>query len=99
MHRHSGSKSASIPAIREQDRAVIEVIDHGKGIPAEKLAEIQLNGAGVGIRGMRERLRQFSGALTIESSEAGTTVIAAIPVLKEFPARTQDPTQAFESAR
>ncbi len=39
-----------------------------KGISREKLADIQSRGAGFGIRGMRERARQFNGEMTIESS-------------------------------
>jgi len=100
IHRHSGSKIASIEAVRERDRVVIEVGDQGKGIPAEKLAEIQVRGAGVGIRGMRERLRQFDGELTIESDGSGTRVIADIPVPKETSVLTaDDEPQAFEPAR
>lgn len=97
IHRHSNSKSASIHAIREPEKVVIEVGDRGKGIPAEKLAEIQLNGAGVGIRGMRERLRQFNGELTIKSNGSGTTVIAVIPVPKHSSPIAENEPQTSES--
>ena len=59
VHRHSGSKSAVIWIRREQDMIDAEVEDHGKGMPTERLAEIQSRGTGVGIRGMRERVRRF----------------------------------------
>jgi PAS domain S-box-containing protein len=83
VHRHSGSKSAVIQIFRESDRVLVEVRDHGKGIPPERLAEIQSKGSGVGIRGMRERLRQFHGDMNIHSTGAGTTILVAIPVPKE----------------
>jgi signal transduction histidine kinase len=34
---------------------------------------------GVGIRGMRERLRQLGGSLEINSSDRGTVVVARLP--------------------
>jgi signal transduction histidine kinase len=68
--------------LREPESVVVEVTDQGKGISPERLAEIQTRGSGVGIRGMRERLRQFNGELTIDSNGAGTTVRVTIPVPK-----------------
>ena len=84
IHRHSGSKRAIIQINRELDRILIEVRDQGKGIPKEKLAQIQYGRAGVGIRGMRERLRQFQGEMILDSTGGGTTVVVTIPVSKEF---------------
>jgi signal transduction histidine kinase len=51
VHRHSGSKSASIRVAREADKISVEVRDQGRGMPPEKLAEIQSQGSGVGISG------------------------------------------------
>jgi PAS domain S-box-containing protein len=88
VHRHSGSKSASIRVAREADRIIVEVRDHGRGMPPEKLAEIQSQGSGVGISGMRERLRHFSGELVVESNGAGTKIVATL-LSKAFPADEQ----------
>jgi signal transduction histidine kinase len=63
-----------IHVAREGDNISMEVRDSGKGIPPERLAEIQSQGVGVGIRGMRERVRQFHGELTIESNALGTKI-------------------------
>jgi PAS domain S-box-containing protein len=90
IHRHADSETASIRVAREGASICIEVRDKGKGISPERLAEIHSRGSGVGISGIRERLRQFHGAVKIESSGAGTTVLARIP----FPAGTAaDPKQ------
>lgn len=80
IHRHSGSKTASIRIAREPGQITVEIADQGKGMSAERLAEIQSQASGVGIRGMRERLRQFDGNVVIESSSSGTRVFATIPV-------------------
>ena len=83
IHRHSGSKRAAIEISRTPEQVLLEVRDEGKGISREKLADIQLRGAGFGIRGMRERARQFNGELTIESSGKGTLFRVTIPVSKK----------------
>lgn len=84
IHRHSGSKRAIIQIHRDSDRVLIEVRDQGRGIPKEKLAQIQHGRAGVGIRGMRERLRQFQGEMILDSTGSGTTVVVTIPISKEI---------------
>jgi two-component system sensor histidine kinase UhpB len=79
IHRHSGSKTAVIRIAREGDKIYAEVQDHGKGISRERLAEVQSKGAGVGIRGMRERVRQSHGELTVDSNALGTKITAIFP--------------------
>jgi PAS domain S-box-containing protein len=83
IHRHSGSKRAMIEIFRTPEQVLVEVRDEGKGISCEKLAEIQSRGAGFGIRGMRERARQFNGEMTIESDGHGTLFRVTIPVAKK----------------
>ena len=73
IHRHSGSKTARLQLSRLDDELRVEVEDQGKGIPPEQAA-------GVGLRGMRERLAQFGGTLEIISNGSGTTMIARLPL-------------------
>jgi PAS domain S-box-containing protein len=80
IHRHSGSKTAQVRLSRQDDLVTVEVCDQGKGIDPARLAAIRSGGSGVGIRGMRERLHQLRGELRIESSDAGTQVVASIPI-------------------
>lgn len=79
IHRHSGSKTAIIRLGREGDEIRVDVQDHGRGMSPEQLNEVQSHRAGVGIRGIRERLHQFGGELTIHSDNSGTTISAVLP--------------------
>jgi signal transduction histidine kinase len=81
VHRHSGGTSAAIRVHEEDHRVLVEVKDHGKGIPLEKQLELSSSGrTGVGFRGMRERIRQLGGTLEIRSDNAGTSVSATLPL-------------------
>jgi two-component system, NarL family, sensor kinase len=94
IYRHSGSKTALIRVVREGESVRTEVRDHGNGIPPERLVEIQSHGSGVGIRGIRERIRPFRGEMKIESNGAGTSVIVSIPTPKEAHPADSEPLQA-----
>jgi len=82
IHRHSGSKTASIRIVRDRGAIVLDVRDEGRGMPAERVSEIQSRGSGVGIRGMRERALQLSGTMSIESDGSGTRILVVIPTPK-----------------
>ena len=79
VHRHSETKTAAIRLWRDVNVIRAEVEDHGRGIPAEKLRDIQSGNSGVGLAGMKERVRNLGGEIKIESSERGTTISLAIP--------------------
>ncbi len=82
IHRHSGSKSAHIRVARENASIVVEVRDSGRGISAEDLAGVHTTGAGVGLRGMRERVRPFAGDVQIQS-EVGVGTKVLVTFLQE----------------
>jgi signal transduction histidine kinase len=81
IHRHSGSSIANVRLRQRDGEVFVEVGDRGKGVPPEKRDEMASGGTpGVGIRGMRERLRQLGGSLEIASNGTGTIVLARFPV-------------------
>jgi PAS domain S-box-containing protein len=82
IHRHSDSKTASIRIARELNQISLDIRDQGKGMSPARLAEIQSGRSGVGIGGMRERLRQFEGIMNIESDSSGTRILATVPLPK-----------------
>jgi len=82
IHRHAESETAAIRITCDDEALKLEVRDRGKGISPEKLSGIQFQGMGVGIRGMRERVRHFGGDIAFQSNRSGTTVCVVVPVLK-----------------
>jgi len=81
IHRHSGSKWAGIRLIQEPDRITLEVADRGRGMAPISPDNPQTR-VGVGISGIRERVRQLDGRLTIESGPQGTTVRATFRLVQ-----------------
>jgi PAS domain S-box-containing protein len=59
VYRHSGSEDARIEMKQDSDRVFIRVRDFGKGIAAAALT------TGVGISGMKERVKQLNGELKV----------------------------------
>jgi two-component system, NarL family, sensor kinase len=86
IHRYSGSSTAVICIHREDSKLIVQIQDHGKGIPKEKQQDLEdSRQSGVGISGMRERLRQLGGTLEIHSDEHGTIVRAILPCQNSLP--------------
>lgn len=81
IHRHSGSKIAMIRLSQTTDTVALEIQDQGKGIAPEKLNGIRAR-SGVGITGMRERVRHFQGTMQIHSNGKGTKISVSLPLPK-----------------
>jgi PAS domain S-box-containing protein len=82
IHRHSGSSECTVKVIRDDHSLRVEVMDRGRGIAKDKLPMLTSLG-GVGLRGMKERLRQLGGRLDIHSNKSGTCVIATLPLPRD----------------
>jgi two-component system NarL family sensor kinase len=83
IYRHSGSATATVSVRSEGDVFRLCIEDSGKGIkPRQQLGSASLNGTGVGLRGMQERVAQLRGTLQIQSSGTGTRIIARFPISK-----------------
>ena len=79
IHRHSGSTTAGIRITRDSEYIDLEVRDYGKGIPGARDSTGPIM-PGVGIQGMRERVRQLKGTLEIDSNTSGTIVLVRLPI-------------------
>jgi PAS domain S-box-containing protein len=82
VYRHSGSPDARIELHQQSERIVIKVRDFGNGIETDQRPGTFPLTLGVGIGGMRERLKQFGGDLKITRAEPGTLVEATIPLFQ-----------------
>ena len=81
IHRHSGSSTALVRLLRSPGEIKLEVSDDGKGLDHETQSKIASGETvGVGLRGMRERVRQLGGNVEIRSNGHGTIVTATVPI-------------------
>ena len=94
IHLHSGSKTARICLQRWPNGIVLTVADEGHGFPSAALgmAGPESTDIGVGIPGMRERLRQLGGRLHIQTGSRGTTLRAILPLGEVTNGQTTHPT-------
>jgi signal transduction histidine kinase len=82
IHRHSKCTEAHVSLTRSANDVSLRVKDNGRGIPREVLERFQSSGThvGIGLAGMRERVREQGGKFTIQSDDTGTTVFVTLPV-------------------
>ena len=82
IHRHSGGHQATIRMRQTPQDLALTVSDDGRGMDAETLEKVRSEGAalGVGIAGMKERIRQLGGRLDIASGSGGTTVTVTLAI-------------------
>jgi signal transduction histidine kinase len=76
VQQHSGSATATVRLSKSSDHVCVQVSDLGKGMSVES----SVARSGVGINGMRERLRQLGGVLNVHSNGRGTLVTADLPI-------------------
>jgi PAS domain S-box-containing protein len=90
VHRHSNSPSVTIRLFEQDGAVILEVEDAGHGIFAGGASGRVTDAAslGVGLAGMRERMRQLGGALSVRSSARGTCVRATLAPSATAGART-----------
>ncbi len=72
--KHARARLVTVRVGVDGGRLVAEVTDDGHGF---EVAEVD---RGFGLTGMRERVLMSGGALTIDSSDTGTTVSATLPL-------------------
>jgi signal transduction histidine kinase/ABC-type uncharacterized transport system substrate-binding protein len=82
IHRHSGSTNAVIWVKKERDNVLLRITDDGHGFSPSSVAEPReaSSSPGVGIAGMRQRLKQLGGELRIESDSHGTSIHARVSI-------------------
>ena len=72
VHLHSGASKANVKIEQNLDGVTIAVCDEGHGIPEGVLDHTsRIRTVGIGITGMRERVKQLGGRLEIETGRGG----------------------------
>jgi signal transduction histidine kinase len=81
VHRHSGSRAARVALTRGTDSVSLEIEDFGKGLQDDGVTNAAGPPAtiGVGIAGMRERVRQLGGTIEFRNTGSGTLIRTVLP--------------------
>ncbi len=89
VHRHSKSLSVTIRLFEQDGAVIMEVEDAGHGILVAGASGRATDAAalGVGLAGMRERMRQLGGTLSVRTSPRGTCVQAKLSLARTAAAR------------
>lgn len=85
IHRHSCATSVDVTLSTTTTNIQLEIRDNGKGISPAVLQSLRDGSGegGVGIAGMRERLRDLDGLLEIRSDSSGTAIVILVPVFQK----------------
>jgi PAS domain S-box-containing protein len=85
VFRHSEAGKVRIALSQREGAIMVTVRDDGKGI-SKRIAELQPDSIGVGLGGMKQRVKEFGGELRLTNAHPGTLVELTIPcgsVLRE----------------
>jgi len=79
VFRHSGARKGWVTIIKQDNQVAVTVRDDGKGI-SEQVAELRHENIGIGIGGMKQRVKEFGGELRLRNANPGTIVEVMIPI-------------------
>jgi signal transduction histidine kinase len=82
IHRHSNSAKAEVAVELLPNQVLLRVRDYGKGIAPDLLENFRASGtnSGVGLAGMRERIRELGGQFSVQRCSPGTLISVSLPV-------------------
>jgi len=79
VFRHSAARKGWVTLVKGDGEVAVSVRDNGKGIP-EEICELRPDSIGIGIGGMRQRVKEFGGELRLRNANPGTIVEVVIPI-------------------
>jgi signal transduction histidine kinase len=79
VFRHSGAQKAWVTVAKFDHQIAVTVRDDGKGI-SENIIEFRPGSLGIGIGGMRQRVKEFGGEVRLRNAHPGTLVEVYIPI-------------------
>jgi signal transduction histidine kinase len=78
VFRHSGARKAWVTVAKLHDQIAVAVRDDGKGI-SDNIIKFRPGSVGIGIGGMRQRVKEFGGEVRLRNANPGTLVEVSIP--------------------
>lgn len=78
VFRHSGAKNACVTLKSGEGFVAVSVRDDGRGIP-DDIATFRPGSVGVGVGGMRQRVKEFGGELKLMNADPGALLEVIIP--------------------
>jgi signal transduction histidine kinase len=79
VFRHSRASKAFVTLEKRGSEIAATVRDDGVGVPNE-IAEFRPDSVGVGLGGMRQRIKELGGELLLRNTHPGTVVEVVIPI-------------------
>jgi signal transduction histidine kinase len=79
VFRHSGAHTVRVGLVKSEGQIVVTVRDDGKGI-ADHILEFRSGSIGIGIGGMRQRVKEFGGELRLQNANPGALLEVTIPI-------------------
>jgi signal transduction histidine kinase len=79
VFRHSGARHARVTLVKSEKQIVVTVRDDGQGL-GDQVVKFRPSSIGVGISGMRQRIKEFGGELRLQNATPGTCVEVVIPI-------------------
>jgi signal transduction histidine kinase len=93
VFRHSQARKGWVALLKNETEVIVSVRDNGKGIP-EEITELRPESIGIGIGGMRQRVKEFGGELRLSNASPGTLVEVIIPIRPATVSREEIPAVA-----
>ena len=78
IRQHSRASTVHVDLVENGDGVCMEIRDDGRGFDPDAVVPDEQGQSGIGVVGMRERLRLLGGRLELESARGGPTVVRAI---------------------
>lgn len=79
VFRHSKARQVRVTLSQRDSQLAIAVRDDGKGVGCE-ITEFRADSVGVGIGGMRQRVKEFGGEVRLSNANPGTLVEVVMPL-------------------
>jgi two-component system sensor histidine kinase UhpB len=95
VFRHSGARKCWLAVANRDNQLLVSVRDNGKGV-ADGILQFRPESLGIGIAGIRQRVKEFDGNLRIANvvDGGGTLIEVAIPIHREL---AETPQPVFKS--